>query len=162
VQQLVWDQAFDSGFFVSALFLNNSDDSQHGPGTFLDRRATPLGFPFYDPIVDAPGNDFFVQSRFGDSGYSVRFGVRFNRMDLMEPGAVYGIAWQTPPGDADVDNASWEFGAGEHLGSIPILLSRCWVTRETWGVDPIQDGAIHTFDAVSHCYRNLFVSWIWR
>jgi hypothetical protein len=36
-QELVWDDAFDSTFYASALFLNNSDDSQHGPGTYLDR-----------------------------------------------------------------------------------------------------------------------------
>lgn len=71
-------------------------------------------------------NDFFVQSRFGDSGYSVRISVRFDCMDLMEPGAFYGIAWQTPPGDADVDNASWEFGVGKFLSpGVPVLLSRC-------------------------------------
>lgn len=155
----MWDDAFDSTFFASALFLNNSDDSQHGPGTYLDRAG--IFFPAYVPLVIAPGDDFSIQSRIGDPGWSIRFGVRFDRMDLMEPGIVYVIEWTTPPGDAEVDNASWEFGAGEYVGPVPILLSRCWVTRDPWGVDPIQDGATHTFDAVSHCYRNLFASWIW-
>lgn len=150
-----------SGVFVSAVILNDSDDSELGAGTYLDG-AGSMGYPAYTPQVIAPGDSFYVQGRFGDPSFWVRFGVGFEQMDQMAPGLEYSVAWETPPGAAARDNATWEFDAGQEL--LPfcckILRSRCFATRDEWGVMVIEEGAVLSFPTFNNCYRNYFLSWI--
>jgi len=111
--------------------LNDSDDSQYGSGIFLDRSVTTLTRrPIHEPDSNLP--DFFVQSRIGDFPFAKRFGITVEEIDQIQESVIYTLLWETPPGDAEIDNGHIEMVLNGLLAP-----RSCKVFAEDWGIDPI-------------------------
>lgn len=149
----------DPGFegnqsYSHILFLNDSHNSQYGPGIFLDRAESLLTIPAFPPSINIPEDDWFVQARAGDVTNHIRFGVTFTQPDLFDSDTNYRITWETPPGDADMDNGDIQVALGHKLTSscnLRICIGTsitCFANAEEYGLDPIPGS--HTFTKPFH------------
>jgi len=131
-----------------SLFLNDSDDSQYGPGVFLDACATlVVRTPCAPPATNLPG-EWRMVSRIGDFGFHKRYGIILDEPELIQAGETYLITWRTAPGVAATDNAQMEFNTS--------WVGRCWLSGTEWPVDPLPG----TQQFVPADYVDCLTTWI--
>jgi hypothetical protein len=144
--------------------LNDTPESQLGPGVFLDTAVDFTLSPAYTPEVNVPVDDFWLQTRLGDVSYKKRFGVVLAGLGEVEPGREYEIIWRTPPGEAVVDNAEWQLNEGRTCGYwwCTWIDNHCDVTDEPYGVGVIEHGAHLSYQAPWRCRSWSFLPMVTR
>jgi len=107
--QILWDTASRLSAFGSDstyehdFFLNDSDTSGHGPGTYLSDAQNILGEPTVSYWVsDLPRP--YLDTRFGDPSYVKAFTIGSAEADSIQPGIFYYYYIRTSNGDANIDN----------------------------------------------------------
>lgn len=124
-----------SAFYVD-LVLNNSTDSKHGPGIYVDAA---------NARINSTLPAYYIHSRFSIFGYRKRFAV-----GSLQPTQIQGLTeyyieiTSERPGDAAQDNAEmWIVHAvkwSQECGSSWCVLwdrAGCTIHHQPWGVEPI-------------------------
>jgi hypothetical protein len=144
---------------TSALLLNDTPESELGPGVFLDTATDYLLRPAYNPVVTVPSRRFSLQNRILDVSYHKRFGVTFYGMENVLPNVEYEVIWRTPPGGAVQDNGDWELEEGRTCGYWWCLwiTKQCRANQELYGIGVIEDGARLSYQAPWRCYAWSFL-----
>lgn len=144
-----------SAFYVD-LVLNNSTDSKHGPGTYVDIATAQI-----NSTLPA----FYTHSRFSIFPYRKRFAVGSLSPTLITGLVEYRIEITSEePGDAAQDNAEmwivhalkWLEGCGS---SWCVLWDRagCTIHEQPWGVEPIPGTFPWAQPAPAKCSDNKLV-----
>lgn len=84
-------------------FLNDSDSSIYGPGTYLSDAQDLVGIP----IVSHWSSDLpqpYLDTRFGDADYIKAYTIGSAEADSLQPVVFYYYYIRTPNGDANIDN----------------------------------------------------------
>lgn len=135
LNRMSWDTATRLSAFGSTstyehdLFLNDSDSSLYGPGTYLSDAQDLVGIP----IVSHWSSDLpqpYLDTRFGDEDYIKAYTIGSAEADSLQPVAFYYYYIRTPNGDADIDNGYLLAQIGRRVQS------NCYTT---WCVFGVQD-----------------------
>jgi len=133
--RMSWDTAAHLSAFGSTstyeydFFLNDSDSSIYGPGTYLSDAQDILGIP----IVSHWSSDLpqpYLDTRLGDADYIKAYTIGSAEADSLQPVTFYYYYIRTPNGNANIDNGYLLAQIGRRVPS------NCYTT---WCVFGVQD-----------------------
>lgn len=140
--RMSWDtparlSAFSStSTYEHDFFLNDSDSSIYGPGTYLSDAQDLVGIP----IVSHWSSDLpqpYLDTRFGIDDFIKAYTIGSAEADSLQPVAFYYYYIRTPNGDADIDNGCLVAQIGRRVPS------NCYTTWCAFGIQG---------EAIYNCY----------